>query len=653
MLKNAKNQEGGVQIAERRQHARVQVKSLAYVELDQGNGGLILNISEGGIGVQSAEMILGDHFERIRFRLPKSERWIEVSGKVVWLGKSRKEAGIQFLSLDDDARQQIQSWAYSTAFRPEPSLEPGRFKIVWEAQAADQKKPDAAPSEPPGSGREASGLESMFPSETSMPPAKVSGLNTPSPRDLGGASEAVKHPQPASAEPSASSAPWSSYDLPPVRPTARAEQPFEQARVQPDARGYRAPARENRFETAAHLTKRRDPYASVVVDPPQPTGLRSPAPNGDSNSSDGFPRAAQPIHFSALGYHPPPFEEPSGKGWLAVAAILVALLGVGTILAIGPANVKAVVTQNLTAFYSRYVSSSSLSTTGPPPPAATSEKPPAETSRADTPSASNNEKPLGGSAQQSIVNPGLGKEEGPGEHEGEVSRPARTAKENTDAEGPPRATPSEGARVPTDFGSEETPEDVAIKTRRFQAEHSRFDSATNPTPPAVAYEGASRQAAAPPVPPATQNDRTLDAYAQPTSAAPQTSGSSASPAPIPSGTVAISSHFRSLRGEEPAQTQARQGLVIGQLESIRQPAYPVEAERAHVEGTVQVRATVDQIGRVEIVQAISGPPILIPAAIVAVREWHYGPTIVDGRAAESVNDVAVVFRLANSASSPR
>ena len=61
------------------------------------------------------------------------------------------------------------------------------------------------------------------------------------------------------------------------------------------------------------------------------------------------------------------------------------------------------------------------------------------------------------------------------------------------------------------------------------------------------------------------------------------------------------------------------GLVIGQVVSIRQPVYPVEAEREHVEGTVQLRATVDPTGRVEIVQAISGPPILVPAAIEAVR----------------------------------
>jgi protein TonB len=115
----------------------------------------------------------------------------------------------------------------------------------------------------------------------------------------------------------------------------------------------------------------------------------------------------------------------------------------------------------------------------------------------------------------------------------------------------------------------------------------------------------------------------------------------------------VSSHFRSLRGEDPGATQERHGLNVGQLISIHQPVYPVEAERSRTEGVVQLRATVDQLGKVEIVHAVSGPPLLLAAAIDAVREWRYAPTTVDGKAVESVNDVNVVFRLGNSAASPR
>ncbi len=98
---------------------------------------------------------------------------------------------------------------------------------------------------------------------------------------------------------------------------------------------------------------------------------------------------------------------------------------------------------------------------------------------------------------------------------------------------------------------------------------------------------------------------------------------------------------------------ARTGLQIGQLVTMKQPLYPIEAGRAHVEGAVQLRATVDQAGRVEIVQAVSGPPMLIAPAVEAVREWRYKPTTINGTALESVEDVTVVFRLSNAASLSR
>jgi len=119
------------------------------------------------------------------------------------------------------------------------------------------------------------------------------------------------------------------------------------------------------------------------------------------------------------------------------------------------------------------------------------------------------------------------------------------------------------------------------------------------------------------------------------------------------GTVAISSHFDSVRETETDQVPEGSRLTVGQLVSIRQPVYPVEAVRGHVEGTVRLRAVVDQIGKVEVVQLVSGHPVLVPAAIDAVHEWRYGETILDSKAVKSVEDITVVFRLANSVASPR
>ncbi len=365
-------------------------------------------------------------------------------------------------------------------------------------------------------------------------------------------------------------------------------------------------------------------------------------------------------HFKGLGYHPPPFEEPSGKGWLVAGAILLALLGVGTVLAMGPTNVKAL----LTHYISSAISSAAASIAGPPPPAVASEKTPSAGNPADAPAAAKSSTTIDSGAQQSIVNPGVASQD---PEQPQASKQRETIRqEKQDSETPPAAiVPTRRSEPgPPQTYSEQSPENAEAITRRFQMEHSYSNSArTDHQPTENASYSPYTQAGtpAPNSPPVSRGERTLDAYEQATPAAPNSSGTSAPPPPatasqppaLPTGTVAISSHFRSLRGEDPQATLSRRRLVIGQLVSIRQPVYPVEAEREHVEGTVQLRATVDQTGRVEIVQAISGPPILIPAAIEAVRDWRYAQTIVTARAMESVNDVTVVFRLANSASSPR
>lgn len=107
-------------VPERRIHARRQTTSLAYVDLGEDNGGLVLNVSEGGIAVHAAVMLAGDQLPKIRFQLPQSLDWIESAGQVSWTGNSRKSAGIEFVGLPDDAREQIRNWLGST----DPPYEP-------------------------------------------------------------------------------------------------------------------------------------------------------------------------------------------------------------------------------------------------------------------------------------------------------------------------------------------------------------------------------------------------------------------------------------------------------------------------------------------------------------------------------------------------
>jgi protein TonB len=75
------------------------------------------------------------------------------------------------------------------------------------------------------------------------------------------------------------------------------------------------------------------------------------------------------------------------------------------------------------------------------------------------------------------------------------------------------------------------------------------------------------------------------------------------------------------------------------------PAYPAIARSAHVQGTVILEAVLDASGRVDDVRVLRSIPLLDQAAIDAVRQWRYTPTLLNGRAIPIVLTVTVSFTL--------
>jgi protein TonB len=60
------------------------------------------------------------------------------------------------------------------------------------------------------------------------------------------------------------------------------------------------------------------------------------------------------------------------------------------------------------------------------------------------------------------------------------------------------------------------------------------------------------------------------------------------------------------------------------------PDYPVLAKMSRITGTVVIEAIIDEHGNVTGERAISGPALLIPAALSAVSKRRYEPTVLDG-----------------------
>jgi protein TonB len=73
------------------------------------------------------------------------------------------------------------------------------------------------------------------------------------------------------------------------------------------------------------------------------------------------------------------------------------------------------------------------------------------------------------------------------------------------------------------------------------------------------------------------------------------------------------------------------------------PVYPDIAIRARVGGTVVIDCTIAPDGRVVDVRVITGHPLLTDAAIAAVRQWRYTPTLLNGIPVPVLMTVTVRF----------
>jgi protein TonB len=74
------------------------------------------------------------------------------------------------------------------------------------------------------------------------------------------------------------------------------------------------------------------------------------------------------------------------------------------------------------------------------------------------------------------------------------------------------------------------------------------------------------------------------------------------------------------------------------------PVYPVLAKQSRIQGTVVIEAIIDEHGNVIEEKVISGHPLLIPAAMKAVSQRKYEPTILDGTPTPVDLRVEVNFR---------
>jgi protein TonB len=87
-----------------------------------------------------------------------------------------------------------------------------------------------------------------------------------------------------------------------------------------------------------------------------------------------------------------------------------------------------------------------------------------------------------------------------------------------------------------------------------------------------------------------------------------------------------------------------QGLLIHEVT----PQYPSLARSAHIQGTVVLQATIGKDGTVQNLHLVSGHPLLVQAAMEAVRQWRYRPYLLNSEPVDVDTTIQVNFTLSGA-----
>lgn len=105
-----------------------------------------------------------------------------------------------------------------------------------------------------------------------------------------------------------------------------------------------------------------------------------------------------------------------------------------------------------------------------------------------------------------------------------------------------------------------------------------------------------------------------------------------------------------VKKEEPKPVQVQRIRVGGNVQQAKliaqpKPAYPPLAKQARISGVVRLNAIISKDGTIQNLSVISGHPLLVPAAMEAVKQWRYAPTLLNGEPVEVVTQIDVNFTL--------
>ncbi len=688
-------------IPERRSQPRRRVMSLEYLDLGDSNGGIIVNLGEDGMYIQAVASLSPDRVTNLSFQIPDSGYPIETSGNIVWVGESKKDAGIQFDNLSKEARLKIREWVAAEFPSRQDFRQPQQPAVPDQSvakPAADTRKHERLVEMPPGVAVESpphasnssvvlasdqgAGFAEKSPTTAIAPPdIPVGNLSSKQTDFAGKLSNATGEPVDSVAQ--------KSTGVPVDRiPLKQSDPVGESSRIDASAHIAHEPAA---ARGAASNIQKPPAIEAPLVNVAQPlSGRRGTLRLGAFARSTTVP---------AMGAPEP--SEPANRsfslaailslGWkrAAAAVAIVALISfaAGWIVS-GPIGRK----QILDKFSSQQTDSSqppehpgatSAQTDAPVSGAGLSQTEPSTTGSTDrataspppqlapqtprpTPATGN----VPASAQEKLsaskrddrvapsptaspasnaTNANNRPQQLPPSAPSAAAGSSNASRSANSATAPP-AAPANSSSIPPSNASRDS---RTIQPTSPSSAPASSPSSVNPRPSQPAQPTTPVASSSSNPPSSTAKTAPPPAYVNASSPPPNAASSPAQPsapaAEVVKGKVSVNaSPFPSIRIPPELKSQiSKQGasLQIGQLISRVEPTYPEDAQHQRIEGVVKLRAIIARDGSIQDIDQMSGPPLLVAAAANAVRQWRYKPTSLDGQPIEASETITVTFRL--------
>ena len=611
---------GSLHVPERRTQVRRRVLSLEYIDLGASNGGILLNLSEGGMYVQAVAGLSADDIPRIGFRLPDSGYLVKTDAKIAWVGESKKDAGIQFLNLPEEARLKIREWV---AVEHPPVERPN--EIETKAPPVPKKTERLLEMPPPGQFKKPAishEIPARIPQtrDSSFAPAPVAATPdraAPKPPELPHVSSPMLQPRGGSL----------------VAPTIAA--PSDRAASKAaELLHLSGPILQKRFSEPAKISKeaaddRRSPDVAprrskwtiaavifIVVLVSFLAGWAAAGPGGRKQFLAMFER--QQNNASETVQNPGAAPVPAGP--------------TASVPLTPPANVTAQEPkQRVSSTPSGTTATSTTPDKAQPRPNGNAQPSPSAPRNSDILAAHNSP-------------PQTQKPAAPAPRTNVPTIKSSDASRDTHPSQPPTSTTASNSSA---LAQNKTQEIRPVEQSRPVTAPTVSNSAVKNAPPPAASNASSQPSASTT---ATEKPSASPVVTQPARAEPSAvAAKPPEPAEVVKGTVTVSaSPFPSIRVPPEMKSQiSKQGasLQMGQLLSRVEPVYPEDAERQRIEGVVKLHMIIDRDGNIQDVDKMTGPPLLVAAAANAVRQWRYKPTSLGGQPVEAGVDVTVTFRL--------